>query len=151
MRKLDAQVIEDIAVGAAVLGTGGGGDPYVGMLMALQAVNQQGPVDLISCDELDDDALIVPVAMMGAPTVLIEKVPSGEELIAAFDMIQEHLDRKITATMPIEAGGVNSMIPFVVASQMGLPVVDVDAMGRHLPRSRWLPSTSMGSVLPLWH
>ncbi|MEA2527986.1 MAG: uncharacterized protein QOF73_5213, partial [Thermomicrobiales bacterium] len=34
MRQITAEQLEDIALGAAVLGTGGGGDPYVGKLMA---------------------------------------------------------------------------------------------------------------------
>ena len=38
MRLLTEKNIEDIALGAAVLGTGGGGDPYIGMLMARQAI-----------------------------------------------------------------------------------------------------------------
>ena len=33
-RMIDVQEVEDIALGAAVLGTGGGGDPYIGRLMA---------------------------------------------------------------------------------------------------------------------
>ena len=46
MRLLDEQTIEDIALGAAVLGTGGGGDPYIGKLMAREAIRQYGPVEL---------------------------------------------------------------------------------------------------------
>ena len=33
---IDASMCHDIAVGAAVLGTGGGGDPHIGKLMAEQ-------------------------------------------------------------------------------------------------------------------
>lgn len=33
----------------------------------------------------------------------------------------------------MEAGGVNSMIPIVVAAQLGLPMVDCDGMGRAFP------------------
>lgn len=35
--------------------------------------------------------------------------------------------------MPIEAGGVNSMIPLVVGLRLGLPVIDADGMGRAFP------------------
>jgi DUF917 family protein len=35
--------------------------------------------------------------------------------------------------MPIECGGINSMIPLVVAARTGLPVVDADGMGRAFP------------------
>ena len=40
MWKLDAQDIEDLATGAAILGTGGGGDPYLGKLMALSVLDK---------------------------------------------------------------------------------------------------------------
>ena len=42
--------MEDIATGGAILGTGGGGDPYVGKLMAQQAIKQYGPVNLVDID-----------------------------------------------------------------------------------------------------
>lgn len=133
MTKIDAQTIEDIAIGAALLGTGGGGDPYLGKLMALQAVKECGPVSLISPDEVPDEAVVVPTAMMGAPTVLIEKIPNGEEIIRAFNGLKSYLGKDILATMPIEAGGVNSMIPIAVAARLGLPLVDCDGMGRAFP------------------
>ena len=38
--KLSEKEIEQIALGASLLGTGGGGDPHVGKLMALQAVKK---------------------------------------------------------------------------------------------------------------
>lgn len=133
MRFIGKQEIEDIAIGAALLGTGGGGDPYIGKLMALQAIEDKGPVKILSIDEVPNDALIVPSASMGAPTVMIEKVPSGEEAIGAFESLQTYLGKEIFATMPIEAGGVNSMIPLALAARLGLPVVDADGMGRAFP------------------
>ena len=39
MRKIGIQEIEDIALGAALLGAGGGGDPYIGKLTAIGAVS----------------------------------------------------------------------------------------------------------------
>ena len=73
MRKIGIPEIEDIATGAALLGAGGGGDPYVGKLVAIGAVQECGPVTLLDPEEVPDDALVVPIAMMGAPTVLAEK------------------------------------------------------------------------------
>ena len=73
MRKLDIKDIEDIALGAALLGAGGGGDPYVGKLVAMGAIKENGPVTLLDPEEVDDDAVIVAIAMMGAPTVDVDK------------------------------------------------------------------------------
>lgn len=131
--KIGVSEIEDIAVGATILGTGGGGDPYIGKLMAISALEENGPVSLLDPAEVPDDALIIPTAMMGAPTVMIERIPRGDEALASLRRLEQYLGKKAFATMPIEAGGLNSTIPFTVAAKAGLPVVDADGMGRAFP------------------
>ena len=130
---LTRQDLADLARGAALLGTGGGGDPYVGRLMVEQAMAEGGEVKLISLDEVPDDALIIPTAMMGAPTVLVEKIPSGRETLASLAALESYLGRRAFATMPIECGGINSTMPLVVGARLGLPVIDADGMGRAFP------------------
>jgi DUF917 family protein len=58
--------LDDLALGAAVLGTGGGGDPHIGKLTAVAAMRRHGDVTLIDLADLADDDLVVPAAMMGA-------------------------------------------------------------------------------------
>jgi uncharacterized protein len=144
LRQFTEQDLDDLAVGAAILGTGGGGDPYVGKLLARAAIREHGPVTIVEVDEVPDDALVVPSAMMGAPTVIVEKLPSGEEAVAAFQALQDHLGRPITHTMPIEAGGLNSTMPFTVAARLGIPVVDADGMGRAFPEVQMVTATIYG-------
>lgn len=132
-RALGPQQIEDIAVGAAVLGSGGGGDPFIGKLMALQAVEEHGPVRLVTPDELPPHGLVVPAAMMGAPTVVVEKIPNGDEIGRAFHALSAYLGREVVAILPIEAGGLNSMLPLALSARLGLPVIDLDGMGRAFP------------------
>ncbi|MFL6289242.1 MAG: DUF917 domain-containing protein [Actinomycetes bacterium] len=133
MREITPYDLENLAVGAAILGTGGGGDPFIGMVMAQQAIEEEGPVALMDPDEVDDEALVLPTAMMGAPTVMVEKVPEGMEAVRALRAEERRLGRKADATSPIECGGVNSQIPFVAAARTRLPVVDGDGMGRAFP------------------
>ena len=150
LRTIEAKDLEDIATGGAILGTGGGGDPYVGKLMAQQAIKQYGPVNLIDVDQLADDALVVPVAMMGAPTVMTEKLPQGDELVTAFRQLENLMGRKIDAVLCGEAGGVNSTTPFVVAAATGLPLVDGDGMGRAYPELQMVTFTMHGvSATPM--
>lgn len=125
--------IEYLAIGAAVLGTGGGGDPYIGKLMAQKAIRECGPVTLLAPDEVPDDVLVVPTAMMGAPTVFFEKIPNGDEALHSLRRLEDYLGKKAFAVMPMECGGLNSTIPFVVAARAGLPMVDADGMGRAFP------------------
>lgn len=139
-----------VALGGAFLGTGGGGDPYIGKLMAEQAIAQNGPVQVVDVDAIDDDALIIPVAMMGAPTVMLEKLPRGDEAVAAVRALEAVLGRKADAIFCIEAGGLNSTIPIAVASAVGLPIVDGDGMGRAFPELQMVSMTMAGiSACPM--
>ena len=130
---LTAAEISDLARGAAFLGTGGGGDPYIGRLVAEQALVRSGGVELLPLEALPDDALVIAAGNMGAPTVLVEKLLSGGESVAAVRRLETHLGRKATAIIPCEAGGINSTLPVLIAAEMGLPVVDADGMGRAFP------------------
>ncbi|MGL6259851.1 DUF917 domain-containing protein [Vibrio sp. WXL210] len=131
------QMIDDIALGATVLGTGGGGDPYSGALMAKAAIaNAKQPVELIALDQVADDWMTVPSSMIGAPTVAIEKLNSQDQMLVAFEAMEQAVGCPIGATFPIEVGGFNSLIPILVAAQKGIPVVDCDAMGRAFPESQ---------------
>jgi hypothetical protein len=142
--------LDDIAIGGAILGTGGGGDPYIGKLMAQQAIRKFGPVRMIELDELDDDALVVPCAMMGAPTVMIEKIPHGDEIMTAFQKLERFLGKKIGAILCAEAGGLNSTIPFVIGAMTGIPVIDGDGMGRAFPELQMVTFTLHGvSATPM--
>src|SRR6476469_7564968 len=120
--ELGLEHLRDLARGAAILGTGGGGDPFIGRLLVEQAIRQHGPVTILDPDELDDDAFVIPTAQMGAPTVIIEKIPRGTEPETALRALERHLGRTATATMPIECGGINSMFPLLGGARTGLPV-----------------------------
>ena len=133
-QRLDINDLTDLGRGAAFLGTGGGGNPYVGRLMVESAMRDTGRVlELMDLQDVPDEALIIPTAMMGAPTCIVEKLPRGTEAAASLRLLEERLGQKAFATMPIEAGGVNSMIPLVVALRLGIPVIDADGMGRAFP------------------
>jgi DUF917 family protein len=144
MREIGILELRNIARGAAVLGTGGGGDPYIGRLLAEQAIAAHGPVQLVDIAEVPDDALVLPSAMMGAPTVMVEKLPRGGEAASALRALETRLGRPATHTVSIEAGGLNSTIPFAVAAELGLPVVDGDAMGRAFPEIQMVLPTLAG-------
>jgi hypothetical protein len=150
MKKIGLEDLRNIAVGASVLGAGGGGDPYIGRLMASQAIEEYGPITLLDPLEVPDDALIIPSAMMGSPTVLVEKIPNGKEIIGAFRALEKHLGKKAYATMAAEEGGINSMVPLMVAATLGIPIVDCDGMGRAFPEIQMVTMTIGGiSATPM--
>lgn len=141
---ITAEQIPDLARGAAVLGTGGGGDPYIGALLATQALREHGDVTVVSLDELPADAVVLTVAMMGAPTVMVEKLPSLDEVTAPVHALASYLGRPVTHVACAEVGGVNSTIPVAAAAALGLPLVDADGMGRAFPELQMVLPTLYG-------
>ena len=67
--------LDAIATGAGILGTGGGGNPYIGKLRARDAIRKHGPIKVLFPEELKESDKIVCLGMIGAPTVGIEKMP----------------------------------------------------------------------------
>ena len=124
--------LESIAIGAGILGTGGGGNPYIGQLRARQAIRRWGVVDVLEPDELPDDARVVCVGGIGAPTVGIEKVRDLQSY-HALRAIEDFTGESATALISNEIGGSNSVEPLIAAAMAGLPVVDADGMGRAFP------------------
>src|ERR1051325_2891079 len=78
-RLLDPASLGALARRCAVRGAGGGGGTHLGLLQALQATEEFGPVPLMGLDELPDDDLLMPCGGIGAPTVTIEKIENGDE------------------------------------------------------------------------
>jgi len=131
--QLGAADLEDFAQGCAILGSGGGGDVEAAVLQARAAIEAGGPVPVIDLDDLADDALVMPVAGWGAPTVGIEKLGSGREGAALAAAVERWFGAPVSAVMAGEIGGGNGVLPVAIAAALGLPLVDADGMGRAFP------------------
>ncbi len=125
-------VLAPIAIGAGILGTGGGGNPYIGQLRARQALKRWGPVTVLAPEEVPEDARVVCVGGIGAPTVGIEKVRDLQSY-HALRAIEEFTGERATALISNEIGGSNSVEVMIAAAKAGLPIVDADGMGRAFP------------------
>lgn len=133
MRLIDQEDIQHLALGASLLSGGGGGSTYSIKHQTLEAIRAHGPIKLLRADELDDDALVVSLCGMGAPTIGIEHLYARDTYANALHFLEQHLGRKVDAIMSLEVGGANALTPMPVAAREGIPVVDADAMGRALP------------------
>ena len=138
MPKLGKEALDDLAAGAVFLATGGGGDPHVAQLIAEQALERYGPVELLPPGELADDAYVVAIGAVGAPTVSLELLPSINEARDTLLAFEERVGRKVDAVVSFEIGGGNSLIPIVAAAAAGVPIIDGDGMGRALPEAQMM-------------
>jgi uncharacterized protein len=144
MKLLTKTDIEEIALGATIIGSGGGGDPLYHKLMVQRQIDQYGAIELISCDELHDDDLIIPLSMMGAPLVGIERLHTGREFEALLNMVAKVYGKQPRAVLPSEIGGANSLTPFLCSGSLSIPVLDADIIGRAFPELQMSSAEIMG-------
>ena len=78
--------IESLAVGAWVLGTGGGGSPYLGLLNMRALYKQGNRVQLMPASDLADDEWVAAVSNMGAPLVGQERLTDSRTIARAVDL-----------------------------------------------------------------
>ncbi|WP_371626349.1 DUF917 domain-containing protein [Streptomyces sp. NBC_01116] len=146
-RALAADDMADLARGAAILGSGGGGNPYMGQLIAERALTDHGDAQLVDVESVPAEAVILPLAVMGAPTVFQERLLAGDEVHRAITRAGIEAGRSVTHLMAVEVGGVNATTPIAPAVEMGLPLVDADLMGRAFPELPMVLTTLAGRTL----
>ena len=78
-----------LSLGAALLGTGGGGNPYIGMLRARELLRKGASVEVLPLEAIGDDDFIGSVGGIGAPVVGIEKIKQGQECFRALRAVEE--------------------------------------------------------------
>jgi uncharacterized protein len=139
--------IESLAVGAWILGTGGGGSPYLGLLNMRRLYAEGHRVELMSPFDLVDDDRVAVVSNMGAPLVGQERLADSRNIARAVQMQEEHSGLKFRAVMSLEIGGGNGIQPLMAAAHLGLPVVDADTMGRAYPEAQ-MTSVAVGGLQP---
>lgn len=146
-RPLDAHDLEPLATGAWILGAGGGGDPYHGLLNVRELYRRGRRVMVLDPVALDDDDLVAVVSTQGAPLVAEERLVDPEVAARAVRILEDHLGRRFDAVMSVEIGGGNAFQALMVAAVTGLPVVDADAMGRAYPEAQ-MTNFAIGELQP---
>lgn len=146
-----AEDIEDLSVGSAILGSGGGGDPTYAKWMLRHQIQRYGPIEIRSLDTLSEKDWIAPLGLMGAPLVSMEKMLTEQELEGVLNAAEEQTGRNITALMIDEIGGANAFTPLLIAGKLCLPVLDADLLGRAFPKLEMNSASLHGLGLsPIW-
>ncbi|MBP2550789.1 DUF917 family protein [Neorhizobium galegae] len=137
--------IEPLAIGAWILGTGGGGDPYISTLNLRRLYAEGARVDLMDPMALDDDDMVAVVSKMGAPLVGQERLGDPVHLARAVEVMEDYIGKRFRAIMSVEIGGSNALSSFLAAAVLDRPVVNADAMGRAYPEAQ-MTSFAIGNL-----
>jgi uncharacterized protein len=147
LRDITLEDIESLAVGAWVLGTGGGGSPYLGLLNMRALYKEGHRVQLMSPDALADDDWVAAVSNMGAPLVGQERLTDSRTIARAVELMERHTGHEFRGIMALEIGGGNSIQPLMAAAHLKRPVIDSDMMGRAYPEAQ-MTSMAVADLVP---
>lgn len=145
IRDFEADEIDPLAVGAWILGTGGGGSPYLAQLNLKKLYRDGHRCKLIDPMALDDGDAVAVVSKMGAPLVGQERLVDPAHLARAVRLMEDYTGKPFRAVMSVEIGGGNALSPFLAGAVLDIPVVDADAMGRAYPEAQ-MTSFAIGDL-----
>jgi DUF917 family protein len=128
--------VEDLVVGTTILGTGGGGSPEDGREVLESDLKAGRRLAIVNLDEIPDGSLLVSPYYIGSVAPGLrpsKKVTIADPFAVALESVERHLGRKVAATAATELGGGNTAAALHVATQLGIPMVDGDLLGRAGP------------------
>jgi DUF917 family protein len=132
-RTIAADELRSLAIGAGIVGTGGGTHPYLELLNIERLYRDGKRVSLIDPADLGDGDLVAEVGYMGAPLVTKERLPDPAQTCKPVRMMEAYTGQRFSAVMAGEIGSENGVLPLLTAALLNLPVVDADGMGRSFP------------------
>lgn len=127
---LDRSDVPALARGLSLLGSGGGGATT--MLELMLAQREQGwPVSLHDVADLDPATPCLGAAFAGSTILLGERLPGEAPFAPLVDAVERFLGTRIPAVCSLEGGGMNGLVPLLLAGSREL--VDADLTGRAVP------------------
>ncbi|MDB5653401.1 MAG: hypothetical protein JWQ94_1014 [Tardiphaga sp.] len=138
-RILGLQDVEAAIRGGSVFAAGGGGWADHGRMLGTAAVSVGQP-ELVSMDEVPDDAYIATAAAIGAPAGTTEWQMLGVDYVKAVELLQQELGAPVFGLMIGQNGMSSTMNAWLPSALLGTKVVD--AVGD----IRAHPTGDMGSI-----
>ncbi len=138
-RILGLQDVEAAIRGGSVFAAGGGGWADHGRMLGTTAVSIGQP-ELVSMDEVPDDAFIATAAAIGAPAGTTEWQMLGVDYVKAVEMLQKELGAPLYGLMIGQNGMSSTMNAWLPGALLGTKVID--AVGD----IRAHPTGDMGSI-----
>ncbi len=128
---LTMEHLEAAVLGGCVLGGGGGGSMEKGMRTARLGL-LLAPVTLVDPEDMDEDAILVNVSNVGAPSATeawVDPMDNGRVVTVLCEKMGIQADGIITN----EAGGSASVNGWLQSALLGIPLVDAPCNGRAHP------------------
>ncbi len=129
--KIDKKKVNAAVLGGAILGGGGGGRIEDGLELGLLAL-EKGFSEIVPIQALPDDAMLLTVSAVGAPSAGKATV-EPEDYIRAVELFIQKSGLKIGGLISSEIGGMAVVNGWIQSAALKIPVVDAPADGRAHP------------------
>jgi DUF917 family protein len=157
LRTLSRLEIEDLVVGAKIMGTGGGGEVEWARELIADVYRAKKEFRLVDPGDLSDSELVVIVSRIGGGVSKdqADKVASLKTTVKkpeqlAFKLLGEYMGREPYAVVPTELGAGNTLAAMCSAAMLDKPTLDADCMGRAKPQLQISTTNIRGvSVTPV--
>ena len=138
-RILRMRDVEAALKGGAVFAAGGGGFADHGRMLGLAAINAGQP-ELVTMDEVPDEAFIATAAAIGAPAGSTQWQMLGVDYVKAVELVQRELGAPIYGLMIGQNGKSSTLNGWLPSAVLGTKVIDaVGDLRAH-------PTGDMGSI-----
>ncbi|MFD1425783.1 DUF917 domain-containing protein [Kroppenstedtia sanguinis] len=128
---LNERMVEAAVYGGAILGGGGGGWIQEGLKVGRLAL-EIGTPRLITIEDMEDDDVIVTVALVGAPAA-VDQYVKPIHYIRALELLSDKLDVRIRGIITNENGAGTTVNGWLQSAMAGIPVLDAPSNGRAHP------------------
>ena len=129
--RVDELTIEAAVLGGTVLGGGGGGWIEEGRKLG-QIAFSRGFREILPLDALPDEAVLLTVSAVGAPSVGSDLL-AAEDYIQAVELFRKKTGAEIDGLISSEIGALGVVNGWVQSAALHIPVVDAPCNGRAHP------------------
>jgi len=156
------QDVEDFVRGVTFMGTGGGGDPKLGLDFLVKALEEGYKLNWVDISEINEEEWVAMPFYMGSIAPISEEnlkklkemglgEPTVERpLIKAVQELEKYKQIKLGALIAGELGGSNTPAPLDTAARLNKVLIDGDFGGRALPElTQATPCVKNKSICPL--
>ena len=156
------QDVEDFVRGVTFMGTGGGGDPKLGLDFLVKALEEGYKLSWVDISEINEEEWVAMPFYMGSIAPISEENlkklkemglgdPTVERpLIKAVQELEKYKQIKLGALIAGELGGSNTPAPLDTAARLNKVLIDGDFAGRALPELiQATPCVKNKSICPL--
>lgn len=142
MQILYEQDIRDIILGCTLLGTGGGGDPQIGLDILEQDFAEKRTFVLTKLEEIPDEEYVASPYVVGSVSPETEeekkkyasyKVQDMPTPAIAFQKLEEYFNKSFYGVISTELGGANTAYALHIGAILRKKIIDGDFAGRSVP------------------